>query len=65
MCRYIYTNACIHPHRYYPYARTLQGAAVFELYLLDGDWALNNANWQWLSASSFFYQVRINIYILY
>jgi FAD binding domain of DNA photolyase len=31
---------------------------VFDLYLLDADWALNNANWQWLSCSSFFYQVR-------
>mmetsp|Transcript_20103 Transcript_20103/g.44692 ORF Transcript_20103/g.44692 Transcript_20103/m.44692 type:complete len:528 (-) Transcript_20103:69-1652(-) len=33
-----------------------EGAKVFDLYLLDGDWALNNANWQWLSASNFFYQ---------
>eukprot|EP00906_Rhabdomonas_costata_P001454 RCo002424 len=33
-----------------------EGARVFELYLLDGDWALNNANWQWLSCSRFFYQ---------
>ena len=29
---------------------------VFDLYLLDADWALNNANWQWLSCSNFFYQ---------
>ena len=33
-----------------------EGAAVFDLYLLDADWALNNANWQWLSCSNFFYQ---------
>jgi hypothetical protein len=24
--------------------------------LLDGDWALNNGNWQWLSCSNFYYQ---------
>lgn len=29
---------------------------MFDLYLLDDDWALNNANWQWLSCSNFFYQ---------
>ena len=29
---------------------------MFELELLDGDWAINNANWQWLSCSRFFYQ---------
>ena len=33
-----------------------EGAAVFDLYLLDADWAINNANWQWLSCSNFFYQ---------
>ena len=33
-----------------------EGAKVFDLYLLDADWALNNANWQWLSCSNFFYQ---------
>ena len=33
-----------------------EGARVFELELLDGDWAINNANWQWLSCSRFFYQ---------
>jgi cryptochrome len=33
-----------------------EGAKVFDLYLLDGDWALNNANWQWLSCSNFFFQ---------
>jgi hypothetical protein len=32
---------------------------VFDLYLLDDDWALNNANWQWLSCSNFFYQVGL------
>lgn len=32
------------------------GAKVFEKLLLDADWALNYANWQWLSASRFFYQ---------
>lgn len=29
---------------------------VFEELLLDGDWALNAGNWQWLSASTFFHQ---------
>jgi cryptochrome len=33
-----------------------QGARVFEELLLDYDWSLNNANWQWLSCSNFFYQ---------
>ena len=33
-----------------------KGAEIFDLYLLDSDWALNNANWQWLSCSNFFYQ---------
>lgn len=33
-----------------------EGAKVFERYLLDGDYAMNNANWMWLSASAFFYQ---------
>lgn len=33
-----------------------EGAKVFDLYLLDSDWALNNANWQWLSCSNFFHQ---------
>eukprot|EP00041_Stephanoeca_diplocostata_P017834 m.367506 g.367506 ORF g.367506 m.367506 type:complete len:333 (+) comp20834_c0_seq2:189-1187(+) len=32
------------------------GAEVFEKYLIDADWAINRANWQWLSASNFFYQ---------
>jgi len=33
-----------------------KGAEIFDLYLLDSDWAVNNANWQWLSCSRFFYQ---------
>jgi len=36
------------------------GVKVFDLYLLDDDYALNNANWQWLSCSNFFYQVSNN-----
>lgn len=32
------------------------GVKVFEEYLLDADWALNSANWMWLSASAFFHQ---------
>ena len=32
------------------------GAKVFDRHLLDADFALNNANWQWLSCSRFFYQ---------
>jgi cryptochrome len=32
------------------------GARVFDRHLLDGDYALNNANWMWLSASAFFSQ---------
>jgi hypothetical protein len=32
------------------------GARVFDRYLLDADWALNNGNWMWLSASAFFHQ---------
>jgi len=32
------------------------GRDVFDRYLLDADWALNNANWMWLSASAFFSQ---------
>lgn len=31
-------------------------ARVFDELLLDGDFALNNANWMWLSASAFFHQ---------
>ena len=33
-----------------------RGRDVFDELLLDADWALNNANWMWLSASSFFTQ---------
>jgi cryptochrome len=33
-----------------------EGIKVFELWLLDGDYALNAANWQWLSCSRFFHQ---------
>jgi cryptochrome len=33
-----------------------RGAKVFDELLLDSDWALNNANWQWLSCSRWFYQ---------
>ncbi|XP_029000458.1 cryptochrome circadian regulator 5 [Betta splendens] len=33
-----------------------EGQKVFEYLLLDGDWALNAGNWQWLSASTFFHQ---------
>jgi hypothetical protein len=32
------------------------GARIFDKLLLDGDWALNNGNWQWLSCSAFFHQ---------
>ena len=32
------------------------GASHFEYTLLDGDFAINNANWQWLSCSRFFHQ---------
>jgi cryptochrome len=32
------------------------GAKVFDKLLIDADWSLNNANWMWLSCSSFFYQ---------
>eukprot|EP00466_Bigelowiella_natans_P001787 jgi/Bigna1/58130/fgenesh1_pm.55_\ len=33
-----------------------KGARVFDKYLLDADYALNNGNWMWLSCSCFFYQ---------
>jgi cryptochrome len=33
-----------------------RGRDVFNEWLLDGDWALNNGNWMWLSASAFFHQ---------
>eukprot|EP00347_Sterkiella_histriomuscorum_P001089 403373370 len=33
-----------------------RGRDVFDKYLLDADYALNNANWMWLSCSAFFSQ---------
>ena len=33
-----------------------RGAAVFEELLVDADWALNTANWLWVSGSAFFYR---------
>lgn len=33
-----------------------QGAKVFDVLLLDSDYAINNGNWMWLSASAYFYQ---------
>ncbi|KAH6756637.1 DNA photolyase family protein [Perilla frutescens var. hirtella] len=33
-----------------------KGRDIFERLLIDSDWAINNANWLWLSCSSFFYQ---------
>lgn len=33
-----------------------KGVEVFDELLLDADYALNNGNWMWLSASCFFYQ---------
>lgn len=33
-----------------------KGAAVFEEYLVDADWSINNFNWQWLSCTAHFYQ---------
>ena len=32
------------------------GARVFEEYLIDADWSINNFNWQWLSCTAHFYQ---------
>ena len=32
------------------------GRDVFDRLLVDADWALNNANWMWLSCSAFFHQ---------
>jgi cryptochrome len=32
------------------------GARIFDKYLVDSDWALNNGNWMWLSCSAFYYQ---------
>jgi cryptochrome len=33
-----------------------RGAAVFDEFLLDADWSINNFNWQWLSCTAHFYQ---------
>ncbi|KAA0161729.1 hypothetical protein FNF27_06543 [Cafeteria roenbergensis] len=33
-----------------------RGARVFDRLLVDSDWALNNGNWMWLSASAYFFQ---------
>lgn len=33
-----------------------KGANVFEHYLIDADWSINNFNWQWLSCTAYFYQ---------
>jgi len=33
-----------------------KGAEVFEHYLIDADWSINNFNWQWLSCTAHFYQ---------
>jgi cryptochrome len=33
-----------------------EGMRVFDLWLVDADWALNAGNWMWLSASAFYYQ---------
>jgi cryptochrome len=38
------------------YISWTKGQEVFEEWLLDADWSLNAANWQWLSASAFFHQ---------
>lgn len=38
------------------YVSWTRGQDVFEEWLLDADWSLNAANWQWLSASAFFHQ---------
>jgi cryptochrome len=34
-----------------------KGRDVFDRLLIDSDWAINNGNWLWLSASAFFSQV--------
>ena len=33
-----------------------EGKAVFDDMLVDADWSLNSANWQWLSVSAFYSQ---------
>jgi cryptochrome len=37
------------------YCSWVEGRKIFDKYLLDADWALNNANWMWLSASCFYH----------
>jgi cryptochrome len=39
-----------------------RGAAVFDKYLLDADWALNNANWMWLSGTSVMFTTYFRVY---
>ena len=46
------------------YQSWTEGVKIFDIYLLDDDYALNNANWQWLSCSNFFYQVIQVIYLI-
>ena len=31
----------------------IEGAKIFEKYLIDWDWSINNANWMWCSGSAF------------
>lgn len=38
------------------YVHWEEGRDVFDRLLLDADWAINNGNWLWLSASAFFSQ---------
>ena len=33
-----------------------KGRDTFDRLLVDADWAINNGNWMWLSASAFFTQ---------
>ncbi len=35
---------------------------MFDRLLLDADWAINNGNWLWLSASAFFHQYYYRVY---
>jgi hypothetical protein len=39
-----------------------KGRDVFDRLLIDADWAINNGNWLWLSASAFFHQVKITVF---
>ncbi len=38
------------------------GARVFDRYLVDSDWALNNGNWLWLSGSSVYFTSYFRVY---